>query len=158
MPNKGPMILGVGAALAALGFLWGKKKPAAPTLPEEGVPEEEIPEEGVPEVPGIPPVPANTVTVYLKNPPSGANGWAFTVTSHDEAHNFGSAYYAIDEPITHQVPADWFPLYIGIALFSAPQTRPILEITNVPSLSWYSGYNASLPLITDYGTYYWEPR
>jgi len=39
MANKGPIILGVGAALAALGFLWGRKPPA------EAAPEEEVPEE-----------------------------------------------------------------------------------------------------------------
>ena len=141
MVSKGPIIFGVGAALATAGLLLGGKAKA--------VPKGEIPEEEAP---------ANTVKVFLKNPPSEANGWAFNLTSHDEAHNIGSAYYAIDEPITHQVPADWFPLYIGIALFSAPLTAPIQEITNVPSLSWYAGYNASLPLIPDYGTYYWEPK
>jgi len=41
--EKGPIILGIGAALAALGFLLGRKPSKA--APEEEIPEEEVPEE-----------------------------------------------------------------------------------------------------------------
>lgn len=97
-----------------------------------------------------------TVTVSLKNAPGGANGWVFTVRSHDEANSIGCAYHTIDEPITQEAPESWFPLYFSIAFFSAPFTAPILYITNVPSLYWASGYDASLPPITDYGNYYFN--
>jgi len=96
------------------------------------------------------------VTVALKNPPPEAKGWVFTVFSHDETNRIGSAYLSINEPITLQVPVDWFPLYSSIALFSAPSTMPIYEITNVPSLYWYANYDASLPLITEPGSYYFN--
>lgn len=48
---KGPIIFGLGAALALFGFLWGKKRPAkaAPGIPEEEIPGEEIPGEVPPE-------------------------------------------------------------------------------------------------------------
>lgn len=123
------LMLGIGAVAAALGYLlFFRKKVEA--------------------------VPANTVTVSIESPPSGAKGWAFIITSHDEVHSVGSEYHTIDEPITQQVPADWFPLYYDVAFFSAPRTAPILEITNKPSLSWYEAYDASLAPIPDYGHYY----
>ena len=107
--------------------------------------------------PPLPEPPEEIVTVRLKNPPSGAKGCVFGIQSHDEAHTASSVYTAIDEPITHQVPGDWFPLYYDIAFFSAPLTKPILQITNIPSLApWVTGYDASLPLITDYGSYYFN--
>jgi len=48
MATKGPIILGIGAALAAAGLLL-RKKPSAKVAP----PEEEIPEEEAPEVPMV---------------------------------------------------------------------------------------------------------
>lgn len=96
------------------------------------------------------------VTVYLKNAPGGANGWVFTVTSHDEANSLGCAYHTIDQPISQEMPGSWFPLYSGIAFFSAPYTAPIWQITNVPSQYWSSDYDANLPLILVFGDFYFN--
>ena len=60
MPNKGPIILGIGAALAAAGLLLRRKKPAeaAPTAPGE------IPEEAPYELVGDP----MTTTIIVRHP------------------------------------------------------------------------------------------
>jgi len=163
--NKGPIILGIGAALAAVGlFLKGKPAKAAP--PGE-VPEGEIPE-------------ANTVEVYLKNPPADATTWWLALVDRDvnqmqEAtalHEVsGKDQLEIDEVAVFQIPSGTrFPLYI-MALQIAKWNIDKTALTMLYEIQSYRPYKYDFDTraytggpdpsyrnitIPDYGVFYLE--
>ena len=153
---KGPIILGIGAALAAAGLLLRKGKPRE-AIPEEEpkyIPEEEeevlpppyvppeeeeeyVPEEIIPEAEV--PVLAYTVKVNLKNPPADATVWQLYLTDKNVTAPIrpidDKDYYAIDEAIIFKVPSGLeFPLLI----------------TNMQLMKWKDGIEGSVLQVVYY--------
>ncbi len=177
MVSKGPIILGIGAAIAAAGLLFRKGKPSEAT-PEDipGETPEETPEETPGEVPG------NTVTVSLKNPPPGATMWSVSLMDRDvnqiqEAtlirEASGKDRLNIDEVAVFDIPSGTqFPLYIlmlQITKWNADQTA----LTSLYEMQSYRPYQYDFATssytgapdpsyrnmtIPDYGAFYLEPK
>ena len=132
MANKGPIILGIGVALAALGIIKSRKQaeaaPPAPTPTPTPPPSTPPPAPSTPTPPfvpepepTVPPEPvANLVQVYLKNPPADGMFWAMSVTDKAFTTNIKSepgslekGRLAIDEMAVFNIPSGMsFPLLI----------------------------------------------
>lgn len=179
MVNKGPVIFGVGAILAALGFLLGRKPPAEAAPPEE-IPEEapeEAPEKAPPEE--APPEVPNTVSVYIKNPPAGADFWSLSLTDRDITTSLrfvgynGKDRLDLDEVAVFKIPSGLnFPLLITALSISqwkvvGESVRHLYEIQSFRPYKYdfdkmaYGDEpdpNYRNITIPDYGTYYLEPK
>jgi len=133
MVSKGPIILGIGAAIAAAGLLFRNK-----AAPEEEIPEGEIPEEAVPEEEG-------RVEIHIKNPPLG-NFFQLSIT--DEQVIYPSSFPAfhgedssknvpVNQPaIFTKIPENWTPpFYLDMILFESLTAHGTIKKIQ----SWYQG-------------------
>ncbi len=179
--SKGPIILGIGAALAVAGLLFRKGKPGE-AAPEGEIPEEElpgdIPEEQLPEDIPQEGLPANTVMVSLKNPPAGATMWSLGLTDKNVTISIkpidDKDRYAIDETIVFEIPDGVaFPLLITHMQLTRwnPGGTALLVIYEIQSFRPYkydfglAAYDPSQPdpsyrdlSIPGYGDFFFEPK
>ncbi len=140
LPALGLGLLGV-LAIAALAW-------AAPEEPEPE-PEEPEPEPEEPEPEPEEPV----VTVALKNPPSGANRWGFTLYDWSGTKSLARTVYSVDGVATFNIPPDWaFPLRFWIQVIYYSSVTVLHQAQSL-SPAWP---NYIVEFIPEYGNYYYN--
>ena len=149
--SKGPIILGIGAALAGVFLVFRKKKPALATPPPDGV------------------------VVGLWDPPSGAEIWQLVLTDWDGTvaiHQIGGlALLDVIEPVAFEIPSGvQFPLRVVslqvskwnedktaiIVLYEVQSFHPFLW--DWDKFDWGDEPDPSYRevFIPDYGSYYYN--
>ena len=99
--------------------------------------------------------PVTTVTVRLKNPPSGANRWGLTVYDWSGVKSLGTTVYAVDGEASFDIPSDWaLPLRFWISVIYYPDgSVTLLHQAQSLTPDWPNYIEEFIP---DYGSYFYN--